>query len=77
MSEPINRKLTVSLFVSGGRAVGSTPGSLAGGGATEVGKSEFKSTVGVASTGGTGVEEAVAVGRESEISNGVGVFSDG
>ena len=63
LSDPISRKLIVSLSVSGGRGVGFTPGTSAGGGAADVGKSRLKSTVAVGSGGWVGVGDGVSEGR--------------
>jgi len=71
LSEPMSRKLMVSLSVSGGRAVGATAIGSGAGGAATVGNSRLTSTVAVGSTGGIGVGEAVSVGR---ICCGVGVL---
>lgn len=71
LSEPMSRKLMVSLSVRGGRAVGATATGSAMGGAASVGNNRLTSTVAVGSIGGMGVGEAVSVGR---ICCGVGVL---
>lgn len=71
LSEPMSRKLIVSLSVRGGRAVGSTAKASATGGAASVGNNWLISTVAVGSIGGIAVGEIVSVGR---ICPGVGVL---
>ena len=62
-SEPINKKLTESLFGKSGSGVGPWPDVSGGGGAASVGKSELKSTVAVGWMGGMGVGDGVVVGK--------------
>jgi hypothetical protein len=72
----MSRKFTVSLSVREGRAVGWMLGSSRGG-AAAVGKSEFRSSVGVAPGEVSGVGEGVALGSRAATSKGVGVLSEG
>jgi hypothetical protein len=64
LSDPISRKLIVSLSVREGKAVGFTAGISAAGGAAEVGKSWAISTVAVDCGGWVGVGDTVSVGRK-------------
>jgi hypothetical protein len=63
LSEPISRKLTVSVSVTTTDGSGASPAADGRGGAAAVGNNEFRSTVGLGSSGGTAVGEAVAVGK--------------
>src|SRR5512143_1734821 len=64
LSEPISRKLRVSLSVRLGRGAGEIPASDGGGGAAAVGNRVARSTVGLGWIGGSGVAEDVAVGND-------------
>src|SRR5512142_407197 len=64
LSEPIRRKLRVSPSVRTGRGAGAAPTSAGAGGAAAVGKRVAASAVGLGSTGGSEVGEAVAVGSD-------------
>jgi hypothetical protein len=69
LSEPIRRKLMVSLSVRGGKAAGLTSCDSAMGGAATVGKSWLKSTVAVMSGGWVGMGDGVSVGRSKACSD--------
>jgi hypothetical protein len=63
LSEPISRKLTVSVSVRTADGSGASPPADGSGGAAAVGNNAFKSRVGLTTSGGTAVGEDVAVGR--------------
>lgn len=77
LSEPISRKLMVSLSVRGGREVGTTATASAIGGAATVGNNWLTSTVAVGSMGGMGVGDAVSVGRMICSAEGVFKYDSG
>jgi len=64
LSEPIRRKFTEPLSMSGGRGVGPSPEGSGAGGAAAVGNSELRSIVAVGCDGGISVGEGVVVGKK-------------